>query len=88
MCTRALLLSLPAWLTTCTHTLQTLQALLLQNILLLFLVYHYQRRSAARSLTLAALLAGSGFVAVSGVLESSHVSALYDFNNAILIASR
>lgn len=64
------------------------QALLVQTVLLLFLVYHFQRRSPARALTLAACLAGAGAVAGSGSLSRSQVAALYDFNNVILIASR
>ena len=65
-----------------------LQALLLQNNLLLVLIYYYQRRSLARAATLLALLAGGGFVAVSGILTRSQVSALYDCNNLILVASK
>ena len=64
------------------------QALLVQNNLLLVLIYFYQRRSLARSMTLLALLVGSGFFALSGNLTSSTITKLYDFNNVTIIASR
>lgn len=64
------------------------QALLLQNGLLLFLIYYYQRRSVARAFTITALLAGAGAVALSGQLSTAHISALYDCNNLLLVASR
>lgn len=60
----------------------------MQTVLLLFLVYHFQRRSPARAASLVAGLAGAGAVAGSGALSRAQVAALYDFNNAILIASR
>lgn len=60
----------------------------MQNNILLFLIYYYQRRSLSRSVTLVALLAGCGFLALSGALSSSAISTLYDCNNLILIASR
>ncbi|KAI3435809.1 hypothetical protein D9Q98_001867 [Chlorella vulgaris] len=63
-------------------------ALLVQNNLLLVLIYFYQRRSLARSMTLLALLVGSGFFALSGNLTSSTITKLYDFNNVTIIASR
>lgn len=65
-----------------------LQALLVQNNILLLLIYHYQRRPLGRTLTLLALLAASAWVAASGVLSDAQVSAAYDCNNAILILSR
>lgn len=64
------------------------QALLLQNSLLLFLIYYYQRRSVARGFTVTALLAGAGAVALSGQLSTAHISTLYDCNNLLLVASR
>ncbi|KAL4429561.1 hypothetical protein ABPG77_008610 [Micractinium sp. CCAP 211/92] len=63
-------------------------ALLLQNSLLLFLIYYYQRRSVARGFTVTALLAGAGAVALSGQLSTAHISTLYDCNNLLLVASR
>lgn len=63
-------------------------ALLLQNGLLLFLIYHYQRRSVAHATTAFALLAGAGAVALSGQLSTGHISTLYDFNNLIMVASK
>jgi hypothetical protein len=66
----------------------SLQALFLQNNVLLFLIYYFQRRSLARTVTLLALLAGCSFLALSGSLSSAAISTLYDFNNLILIASR
>ncbi|PSC68347.1 mannose-P-dolichol utilization defect 1-like protein 2 [Micractinium conductrix] len=63
-------------------------ALLLQNNLLLVLIYYYQRRSLARAATVGLLLAGAGAVALSGGLTKSHVTALYDCQNLILVASR
>ena len=64
------------------------QALLFQNCGLLVLIYFYQRRSLARTITLLSVLAGSGFVALSGTLSQAAITTLYDCNNFILVASR
>ncbi|EFN54382.1 hypothetical protein CHLNCDRAFT_135683 [Chlorella variabilis] len=63
-------------------------ALLFQNCGLLVLIYFYQRRSLARTITLLSVLAGSGFVALSGTLSQAAITTLYDCNNFILVASR
>jgi uncharacterized protein with PQ loop repeat len=71
------------------HTPHTApQALFAQNAVLLFLVYHYQRRSAARAVALFALLAGWAALALGGGLSTTAITALYDCNNLILVAAR
>jgi mannose-P-dolichol utilization defect protein 1 len=63
-------------------------ALLLQNIVLLACIYRYQRLSSRRSVIAILLLVAWTILATSGTLSRAHISALYDFNNLILIASR
>ncbi|KAL4541787.1 hypothetical protein Ndes2437B_g06121 [Nannochloris sp. 'desiccata'] len=63
-------------------------AMLIQNIILLLLVYRYQGRSSSRTAGLFAVLAGWGGVLASGAMQPSHLNALYDFNNILLLASR
>ena len=65
-----------------------MQALLLQNVLLLALVYHHQRRSVGRTLVMVATLSGWAVLFSSGALTRSHITALYDVNNMLLVASR
>jgi len=59
-----------------------------QNILLLVLIYHYQRRTVSRTLMLLCAVMAWGTLFLSGILTAQHLSSLYDVNNAILLASR
>lgn len=52
------------------------------------MIYSYQRRSSTRTAVLFAFVAGWIGVFASGAMQPSHLSALYDLNNVILIASR
>ncbi|KAG7669918.1 hypothetical protein KSW81_008062 [Nannochloris sp. 'desiccata'] len=45
-------------------------------------------RSSSRTAGLFAVLAGWGGVLASGAMQPSHLNALYDFNNILLLASR
>ena len=65
-----------------------LQAMLLQNIVLLLLIYSYQRRSSARTAILFAFLAGWAGAFTTGAIQPRHLGALYDLNNVILLAAR
>lgn len=64
------------------------QALLVQNNLLLLLVYRYQRRSLGRTLGLLALLGGSGYSVAVGRVSKALITRAYDAQNAIIVASR
>lgn len=66
----------------------SLQALLLQNLVLLVLIYHFQKRSVARTLTLLAVLGGWAALLSTGTLSRAHITALYDFNNVLLLVAR
>ena len=67
---------------------KTNQALLIQNIALLLLIYRYQARSSTRTALLFAFLAVWGGAFSSGSLSPPLVSSLYDLQNGILLASR
>ncbi len=62
--------------------------MLVQNIVLLLLIYSYQRRSSSRTAGLFAVLSGWVGILASGAMQPSHLNALYDFNNILLLASR
>jgi hypothetical protein len=57
-------------------------------MVLLLLIYHFQRRSVARTLSLLAVLAGWGALLSTGTLARGHITALYDFNNVLLLVAR
>lgn len=61
---------------------------MLQNFVLLVLIYHYQRRSVSRTLLLLVGIFSWTFLFASGTLTPAHLSMLYDVNNFILLASR
>ena len=62
--------------------------MLVQNIVLLLLIYRYQRCSSSRTAGLFAVLAGWAGILASGAMQPSYLNALYDFNNILLLASR
>jgi mannose-P-dolichol utilization defect protein 1 len=62
--------------------------MLVQNIVLLLLIYSYQGRSSSRTAGLFAILAGWGGILASGAMQPSYLNVLYDFNNILLLASR
>lgn len=64
------------------------QAMLLQNALLLVLIYHYQRKSAARTLCLLLALAGWAAALTAGALPFDKVALALSFNNLLFMASR
>jgi mannose-P-dolichol utilization defect 1 len=64
------------------------QAILIQNIALLFLIYRYQRRSSGRTIVFVVALVSWAALVTSGALRPSHLAAMYDLNNIILLASR
>ncbi|KAL6769911.1 hypothetical protein ACKKBG_A32840 [Auxenochlorella protothecoides x Auxenochlorella symbiontica] len=63
-------------------------AMLLQNALLLVLIYHYQRKSAARTLCLLLALAGWAAALTAGALPFDKVALALSFNNLLFMASR
>ncbi|KDD75852.1 hypothetical protein H632_c470p1 [Helicosporidium sp. ATCC 50920] len=63
-------------------------ALLLQNNLLLMMIYRYQRRSGQRTLALCIFMVVWTALASSGFMTRELISTLYDANNAIIILSR
>lgn len=62
--------------------------MLAQNIVLLLLIYRYQKRSSSRSALLFSFVALWGALFVGGSLKPHHLDALYDINNLIMLASR
>lgn len=62
--------------------------LLTQNLLLLALVYKYARLPAIRVAAVASIIVGAIAVLASGNVTRSHVGALYDVNNFIMLAAR
>lgn len=63
-------------------------ALLIQNNILLLMIYSYQRRSMVRTFTFAVLLISWAAAVLSGMVTREQMSALYDFNNFILVVAR
>lgn len=63
-------------------------AILIQNNLLLFLIYHFQRRSIRRTLLLVSFLLGWSALVLSGGITPSRIAVLYDANNVLLLAAR
>jgi hypothetical protein len=59
-----------------------------QNVVLLALIYHYQRRSVRRTLALLGMLAAWGLLAASGGLTRDHIALLYAVNNFLLLSAR
>lgn len=65
-----------------------MQAITIQNIVLLLLIYSYQKRSPLRRATVfVCLLAWMG-AAYAGILSPSHLAALFDVNSVVLMVSR
>ena len=62
--------------------------MLFQNVALLLLIYHYQRRATARTLLLIVAVFAWGTLFASGTLQEHHLDVLYDVNNVLLLAAR
>ena len=62
--------------------------MLAQNIVLLLLIYRYQKRSSRRSALLFSAVVLWCALFVGGSLKPHHLDALYDINNIIMLVSR
>ncbi len=68
--------------------LPPVQAILLQNIVLLFLIYRFQGRTPMRAAALLLVLSAFAAAAASGLINAAQITSLYNFNVVLSMASR
>lgn len=66
----------------------TTQALLLQNLILLSLIYGYQKASVQRKLSLFTFLIIWGALFYGGHIKLDTLDVLFDLNNILMLSSR